>query len=79
MIKAVIFDWGGVLIEYTDNKLMDYCSNYLKVKRDIFENIFSRYKEDFQRGVIEEKDLWKKICRELKTEIPKTKSLWGGN
>ena len=35
MIKAIIFDWGGVLIDNPANGLMEYCANSLEIKTEV--------------------------------------------
>jgi len=76
MIKAIIFDWGGVLIDNPEEELIKYCANSLGVKSEILKNIFSQYESEFQKGLISENNLWKVICNELKIEQPTSKSLW---
>jgi epoxide hydrolase-like predicted phosphatase len=76
MIKAIIFDWGGVLIDKTDNALMEYCSNVLQVDEKKLSTAFAPYKKDFQRGLITENDLWAKLCNELDLKLPTQNSLW---
>ncbi len=77
MIKAIIFDWGGVLIDNPKNGLQNYCANYLGVKPTLFRKIFSKYESEFEKGNISEKGLWKKICYELKIDNLPQGSLWG--
>jgi len=76
MIKAIIFDWGGVLIDNPASGLMEYCANSLSVDINILKNIFSKYESIFQKGNISENELWNKICTELKIKKPVTNSLW---
>jgi putative hydrolase of the HAD superfamily len=76
MIKAVIFDWGGVLIDYPSDDLIKYCANTLEIKSEILKNVYSKYEQDFQKGLIKEKDLWKNICDDLKIKLPSSVSLW---
>ena len=76
MIKAIIFDWGGVLIDNPADGLMEYCADSLKVDVSILKNIFSKYELIFQKGEISEEELWNKICTELNIKKPTVKSLW---
>jgi len=76
MIKAIIFDWGGVLINNPADDLMNYCANSLEVNPKELKSVFSKYVEEFQKGLLLEKDLWEKVCNELKIAQPTTNSLW---
>ncbi len=76
MIKAIIFDWGGVLIDNPAEEMMKYCAKELNVDLWLMKNVGSKYENDFQKGLIEENIMWKKICDEMKVKTPETKSLW---
>ena len=77
MIKAVIFDWGGVLIENPASELMAYCASYLGTTSQKFTTTYLKYEKLFQKNQIAENELWRVICAKLKVEVPKIKSLWG--
>lgn len=77
MIKAVIFDWGGVLIENPVPNILAYCSEQLNVDREILSKVCSRLRAPLQKGIISEDSFWDKVC--VKLSIPKpaaTPSLW---
>jgi len=76
-IKAVIFDWGGVLIDDPWSALMHYCSKVFEVPIDTYAQIHGTFLPDFQRGLISEQIFWKKVYRELKKPKPDRPSLWG--
>ncbi len=57
MIKTVIFDWGGVLIDNPADGLMQYCANSLDAKAETFKNIYSTLENKFQKGAITEDNL----------------------
>ena len=76
MIKAIIFDWGGVLIDNPADGLMEYCANFLNVGKKSLKDIFSQYESIFQKGEISENELWNKICTELNIKKPSINSLW---
>lgn len=76
MIKAVIFDLGGVLIDYPADGMRAYYTKHLGVKERVFLDEFKNLEEDFQKGKISEKHLWGKICKKLKINTPKSNSLW---
>lgn len=76
MIKAVIFDLGGVLIDYPADGMRAYYAKYLRVGEKAFFGEFKKLEGDFQKGKISERHLWGKICRKLKVSTPKSNSLW---
>ena len=75
-IKAVIFDWGGVLIDDPVPGLIAFCSDALGVPSNAFEKAHSLFSAEFQKGNITESQLWKNICSSLDIPMPKSKSLW---
>ncbi len=76
MIKCIIFDWGGVLIDNPKEELLEYCANYLKTDKEALDNEFRKYSAKFQRGEISEDEVWKIVCTKLNIEKPQIKSLW---
>ena len=76
MIKAIIFDWGGVLIDNPSNNLFSYFAEYFNVHKQEFIGIYRKYEQYFQKGIISEDVLWEKICSNLIVQKPNVKSLW---
>ena len=76
-IKAVIFDWGGVLIDDPAPGLMEYCAKQLAVTKDDYTQAHIMFQDDFQKGVITEEAFWEGICAHLNITMPKIGSLWG--
>ena len=77
MIKAVIFDWGGVLIDDPSPNIISYCADFLGVSKKLFTKAYEKFNADFQKGIISEDIFWDKVCKELKVQKPSTDSLWG--
>lgn len=75
MIKAIILDWGGVLIDNPVPGFIKYCAEYLKVSEEKFKNIVIKFYFDFSRGLITENTFWKKVCYELNVSEPIVNSL----
>jgi len=75
-IKAVIFDWGGVLIEDPVPALMQYCANALNVHQQHYIKAHCKFTPDLQLGRISERTFWDKVCGELNVQKPQTNSLW---
>ncbi|MBN1974740.1 MAG: HAD family phosphatase [Sedimentisphaerales bacterium] len=75
-IKAVIFDWGGVMIDDPGPGLMKYCAEKFKVTEDLFDKTFHKFLEYFQTNSVSDDKFWELICRELKKDKPSEVSLW---
>jgi putative hydrolase of the HAD superfamily len=77
MIRSIIFDWGGVLIDEPSPKIFTICAKAFQISTTKFIHIYERYKQDFQRGQLSETTLWNNISSEL--EIPHSilAGLWG--
>ncbi len=75
MLKAIIFDWGGVLIDNPATDLIDYCARQLKVSSSDLKTNLEIHLRPFQLGEISEKTFWSRICKPLQVKPP-TNSLW---
>ena len=75
-IKAVIFDWGGVLIDDPGPGLMEYCARKLNVEVGDFITSFDKLLEDYQTNSISEDKFWELISGDLNAEKPSQVSLW---
>jgi len=76
MIRAIVFDWGGVLIENPAHGLLQYCAKQLQTSENTLNTAYRKYEESFQKGIISEQSLWKHLSSELKNHPPTTHSLW---
>ncbi len=77
MIKAVIFDWGGVLIDHPIPAIKAYCARYLRVPERELGDAVEKFRDDFARGTIPEDEFWEKVCAEAGAPKPDIESLWG--
>ena len=77
MIQAIIFDWGGVLIEDPAPALFKYCAKALGVSEEQYGIAFNICLNDFQTGRVTEQQFWANMTSRLKVEMPKVNSLWG--
>jgi epoxide hydrolase-like predicted phosphatase len=75
-IEAVLFDWGGVLIDSPTPGLMDYCAGALGVSVDQYARAHNRYVGAFERGSIAEGVFWQQVCNDLGRPQPQAPSLW---
>ena len=77
IIEAVLFDWGGVLIDDPAPGLMDYCAKVLGASVEDYTRVHNQHGEEFQKGLIEEAVFWQRICDGLECSMPRQPSLWG--
>ncbi len=76
-IQAVIFDWGGVLIENPSPDLDYYCVKELGVAADDFARVRETHYPAFLKGGISEAEFWNRACGDLGVPLPNVPSLWG--
>jgi putative hydrolase of the HAD superfamily len=76
-IKAVIFDWGGVLIEDPVPGMVKYCAGILGVGEDKYKQAYRICMDDFQLGRVSERQFWMNMTNILRVPMPKARSLWG--
>lgn len=77
MIQAVLFDWGGVLIENPAPGLMACCAKALGVPVEDYVRAHNAHAEAFQKGSIPEGIFWQQVCGDLDRPLPRQSSLWG--
>lgn len=77
MTEAVLFDWGGVLIENPAPGLMAYCARALGVPVEDYVRAHNKHGEAFQKGSIPEEVFWQRVCGDLTRPLPRQASLWG--
>jgi putative hydrolase of the HAD superfamily len=77
MVKAIIFDWGGVLCEDTALGLISYFSKALQVAPEPLVRAFRPFLPAFQKGELSEDVLWREMAAALGIEQLPNPSLWG--
>jgi putative hydrolase of the HAD superfamily len=76
-IEAVLFDWGGVLIDNPAPGLMAFCAEALGVSVENYIRAHNACGEAFQKGSIPESLFWQRVCEKLGCPAPRQASLWG--
>lgn len=76
MIKAVIFDWGGVLVDDLAPGLISYFAEALGVTGDALLGAYIKFVKDFQKGMMSERTLWERLCAELGVARSYNPTLW---
>ena len=77
-IKCVLFDIGGVLVDWHMSWITSEISKRFKINEYLIENAFSKYLHELDSGKIEEKTFWDKIASDVDSISLKenTESLW---
>jgi epoxide hydrolase-like predicted phosphatase len=75
-IRAIIFDWGGVLIEDPAPALFKFCAKALGVGVEQYVIAFNICLNDFQTGRVTEQQFWTNMTGRLNAPMPKASSLW---
>jgi len=75
-IKCVIFDWGGVLIDNPVKDFTEECSKVIGIEVEQLKSAYAEFAYQFEKGLIEENDLWKNIGKILNITINSANSIW---
>ena len=75
-IKAVIFDWGGVLIENPTEGILRYCREVLGIGTGCMLAAYRKLIPYFQEGKISEEEFWKGVRRRTGAKGERPASLW---
>ncbi|MBT4540157.1 HAD family phosphatase [Candidatus Woesearchaeota archaeon] len=79
MIKAIIFDMGGVLVKDPGDQRKKLFAKLLGVSVEEFESAYRQLIDDFQKGNISDMEFWEKIADILsidKKKMPNLKDIW---
>lgn len=76
MIKAIIFDMGGVVLNAKIENAYEILANKLNVTKEKFDIAKNKYIKDAQRGKITTEELLNKISLELNIDKNKLKKYW---
>jgi epoxide hydrolase-like predicted phosphatase len=83
-IEAIIFDWGGVLIDDPRPGLLRYCADTFGVSQELYTPVHDSFLDEFGKGMISEDEFWqgtsRKLGRPAKCKagkpVPEVPSLW---
>lgn len=76
MIKAVIFDLGGVLIDFPLPKMIEFCARSLGITERELVREARLLRKVFQEGRMSEQELWETVCAKTGAVKPVSPSLW---
>ncbi len=75
-IQAIIFDWGGVLIEDPAPGLVKYCAKAIGVDEDKYKYAYGICMDDFESGRVTEQQFWLNMTDLLNVPMPESNFLW---
>ena len=77
-IKCVLFDIGGVLVDWHMSWITSEISDRFNIDEDLITASFAKYLNELDSGKIEEKEFWDKIASDTNSHSLKenTESLW---
>jgi len=73
MIKAIIFDSGGVMVKYSGKVLRKNLSMHLNVNREKLWKAYKTVISEFVRGKISEREFWKRVAKQIGITISQNK------
>lgn len=76
MIKAVVFDLGGVLLDNPAPIMIEYFEKHLGINGEDLVRISKTYISDFQKGLVSEGKIWQTVMEKLGVNIQIKKSIW---
>lgn len=76
MIKAIIFDVGGVVFKARIEEVYEKLAKKLGIPLSKFEAVRKKYKDAAQRGEISTEELLTKMSSELNVDKSKLRALW---
>jgi len=77
-IRCVLFDIGGVLIDWHMSWIISEIANRFKIDEELIADSFSKHLSELDSGNIEEKEFWENIASDVDSvSLGKTtESLW---
>jgi len=69
-IKAIIFDFGGVITHYPPFTFRKELAKFLKIDFEIVNREVAKINPDFAKGTINEEEFWKKLTSALNIVVP---------
>jgi len=76
VIKAIIFDLGGVLLQDPSADMIRYYTNRLQVNREPFVEALNKLRDAWHKGHITERRAWEQLTTDLKISSVPEESLW---
>jgi len=75
-IKAVIFDWGGVLMEEPTERILTYLAKKFDVDLESLRKRVEPHLDRMQSGDGVEDRVWRMVGRKLNYQVSELKAIW---
>ncbi len=75
-IRAIVFDWGGVLIENPAPYFLKYCAAKMQAPEKELYRIYEDYVDRFESGAIEEEQMWQEVSQRLHLPVDNITTIW---
>ena len=75
-LRAVFFDWGGVVIDNPAAGFIGYFARYFQTENGHMLEFFAPLEHAFQTGRMTERELWDKAYARFGKRVPEGVSLW---
>ncbi len=75
-IKAVVFDWGGVLMEEPTQRILAYLAKKFDIDLESLRKRLEPHLDRMQSGDGVEDRVWRMIGRKLNYEVSELKAIW---
>ncbi len=76
MIKGVIFDLGGVLIDNPALPMKSHITRVLKISEAQLHTLTTPLIPLYQKGLLTEEEFWRRVTKNIKLEREITTSIW---
>ncbi|MHA2389657.1 MAG: HAD family hydrolase, partial [Candidatus Hodarchaeales archaeon] len=76
MIKGIIFDLGGVLIDNPAQLMKSYIMSKLEISETDLNAVTSPLMPSFQKGFIDEKEFWRRVLKGTSLKMEVSTSIW---
>lgn len=70
MIKAIVFDLGGVVTNYSHQRFYHELAKCLKVNPNVLLPTLKSILKPFNRGEMDEDEFWRRLVENLQIELP---------
>lgn len=75
-LRAVFFDWGGVVIDNPAAGFIGYFARYFQTDAGRMQEFFAPHEHTYQTGRMTERELWNKAEAYFGKAVPEGVSLW---
>lgn len=71
MIKAIIFDYGGLFVNDSDEDMFKEIANEFNVSIEDVYKYVHEFIDDYQTGKMSDEEFWRKVAEKTDRELPK--------